>query len=61
VIYLSYDSALELEAQILFAGELDLIEKDELGTIKKDITEIERMLGETDKSYRIQTLESLTP
>jgi hypothetical protein len=29
---------------MLLAGDLDLIEKGELGTIKKDIAEIERML-----------------
>jgi hypothetical protein len=33
-----------LETQILIAGNLDLIEKGELGTLKKDISEIERML-----------------
>jgi hypothetical protein len=33
-----------LETQILLAGDLDLIEKDELSILKKDITEIERML-----------------
>jgi hypothetical protein len=30
--------------QILLAGGLDLIEKGELSTLKKDISEIERML-----------------
>jgi len=29
--------------QVLLAGDLDLIEKGELGTLKKDISEIERM------------------
>jgi hypothetical protein len=33
-----------LETQILIAGDLDVIEKGELGTLKKDISEIERML-----------------
>ena len=33
-----------LETQILLVGNLDLIEKGELGTLKKDIAEIERML-----------------
>ncbi len=32
------------ERRILLAGDLDLIEKAELGTLKKDIAEIERML-----------------
>ena len=40
----SYGSFCELETQILLAGGLDLIEKSEFGTIKKDIAEIERML-----------------
>ena len=31
----------ELETQILLAGDLDLIEKSELGTLNKDIAEIE--------------------
>ena len=30
--------------QILLAGDLDLIEKGELGTLNKDIAKIERML-----------------
>jgi hypothetical protein len=30
--------------QILLAGDLDLIDKGELGTLKRDIAEIERML-----------------
>jgi len=33
-----------LKTQILLARDLDLIEKGELGTLKKDIVEIERML-----------------
>jgi len=33
-----------LETQILLAGDLDLIEKSELGRLNKDIAEIERML-----------------
>jgi len=32
------------ETHILLAGNLDLIEKGELGTLQKDIAEIERML-----------------
>jgi len=37
-------SVCELETQILLTGDLDLIEKSELGTQKKGITEIEKML-----------------
>jgi len=39
-----------LETQILLAGDLDLIEKGELGTLKKDMAEIERMLKTLIKS-----------
>ena len=48
--YISYGSVCELETQILLAGDLDLIEKGELGTLKKDIAEIERMLKALIKS-----------
>jgi len=39
-----------LETQILLAGDLDLIEKSELGALKKDIAEIERILKALIKS-----------
>ncbi|MBW2201654.1 MAG: four helix bundle protein, partial [Deltaproteobacteria bacterium] len=39
MLYISYGSVCELETQILLAGDLDLIEKSELGTLKKDIAE----------------------
>ena len=42
--YISYGSVCELETQILLAGDLGYILKGELGTAKKDIAEIERML-----------------
>ena len=35
MLYISYGSVCELETQILLAGDLDLIKKDELGTLKK--------------------------
>ena len=44
MLYISYGSVCELETQILLAGDLDLIENGELGTLEKDIAEIERML-----------------
>jgi len=44
MLYISYGSVCELETQILLAGDLDLIEKDELSKLYKDIAEIERML-----------------
>ena len=40
----------ELETQILLVGDLDLIEKGELSTLNKDISEIERMLKALIKS-----------
>ena len=39
MLYISYGSVCELETQILLAGDLDLIEKGELGKLKKDIAE----------------------
>ena len=44
MLYISYGSVCELETQILWAGDLGYIEKGELGTAKKDIAEVERML-----------------
>jgi hypothetical protein len=39
MLYISYGSICELETQILLAGDLDLIEKGELGTLKKMISQ----------------------
>ena len=50
MFYISYGSVCELETQILLAGDLDLIEKSELGKLKKDIAEVERMLKALIKS-----------
>jgi four helix bundle protein len=50
MLYISYGSVCELETQILLAGDLGLIEKRELGTLKEDIAEIERMLKALIKS-----------
>jgi len=50
MLYISYGSVCELETQILLAGGLNLIAKGEWGTLKKDITEIERMLKALIKS-----------
>ena len=50
MLYISYGSVCELETQVLLAGDLDLIEKGEWGTLIKDITEIERMLKALIKS-----------
>ena len=51
MLYISYGSVCELETQILLAGDLDLIEKSELGKLKKDIAEVERMLKALIKSF----------
>ncbi len=50
MLYISYCLVCELEAQILLAGVLGFIEKGELGTAKKDIAKIERMLKALIKS-----------
>ncbi len=42
--------------EILLTGDLDLIEKGELGTLKKDIAEIERMLKALIKSLENKPL-----
>ena len=56
MLYISYGSVCELETQILLAGDLDLIEKSELGALKKDIAEIERMLTALIKSLENKPL-----
>ena len=50
MLYISYGSVCELETQILLAGDLELIEKEEMGPLIKDIAEIERMLKALIKS-----------
>jgi four helix bundle protein len=56
MLYISYGSVCELETQILLAGDLGLIEKSELGTLKKDTAEIERMLKALIKSLENKPL-----
>jgi four helix bundle protein len=56
MLYISYGSVCELETQVLLAGDLGFIEKGELGTIKKDIAEIERMLKALIKSLENKPL-----
>ena len=50
MLYISYGSVCELETQILLAGDLGFIEKGKLGTVKKEIAEIERMVKALIKS-----------
>jgi four helix bundle protein len=57
MLYISYGSVCELETQVLLAGDLDLIEKGELGTLNKDIAEIERMLKALIKSLENKHLD----
>ncbi len=61
MLYLSYGSVCELETQILLAGDLDLIEKGELGTPKKRHSRNRKNVKSADKVFRKQTLESLIP
>ncbi len=50
MLYISYGSVCELQTQILLAGDLGFMEKGELGTVKIDLAEIERMLKALIKS-----------
>ena len=59
MLYISYGLVCELETQILLAGDLGFIEKGELGTTKKGRNR--KDVKSTDKIFRKQTLESLTP
>jgi len=59
MLYISYGSVCELETQILLAGDLDLIEKGELGTLKTVLAEIERMLKALIKSLENKPLNPL--
>ena len=54
--YISYGSVCELETQIVWAGDLDFIEKGERGILKKDIAEIEKMLNALIKSFEKEPL-----
>jgi four helix bundle protein len=56
MLYISYGSVCELETQILLAGDLDLIEKGELGALNKDIAKIERMLKALTKALENKPL-----
>ena len=56
MFYISYGSVCELETQILLAGDLDLIEKIEWGILKKDLSEIERILKALIKSLENKPL-----
>ena len=58
MLYISYGSVCELETQTLLAGDLDLIKKGELGTLKKDIAEIEKMLKALIKSLENKPLNA---
>ena len=57
MLYISYGSVCELETQILLAGDLGFIEKGELGAIKEDIAEIERMSKALIKSLENKPLD----
>ncbi len=61
MLYISYGSVCELETYILLAGDLDLIEKGELGTAKKRHSRNRKNVKSADKVFRKQTLEPLAP
>ncbi len=50
MLYISYGSVCELETQILLAGDLGFIEKDDRDPLSTDIDEVERMLKALIKS-----------
>ncbi len=52
MLYISYGSICELETQILLAGDLGFIEKDDLNLLSKDINEVERMPKALIKSLK---------
>jgi hypothetical protein len=52
MLYISYGSVCELETQILLAGDLDLIEKGELGTLKKRHRRNRKNVKGADKVFR---------
>jgi len=56
-LYISYGSICELETQILLAGDLDLIDSDELNSVNMDIAEVERMLKALIKSLETKHLD----
>jgi len=56
MLYISYGSVCELETQILLAGDLGFIVKDELCLLIKDIAETERMLKALIKSLENKPL-----
>lgn len=43
-LYIAYGSICELETQILLSGDLGYIKTENLGKLKKDIGDVERML-----------------
>ncbi|MBW1993346.1 MAG: four helix bundle protein [Deltaproteobacteria bacterium] len=56
LLYISYGSVCELETQILLAGDLGYIKKDDLDKVKEGIGEIERMLKALIKSLENKPL-----
>jgi len=56
MLYISYGSVCELETQMLLAGDLDLIGKGEMDTIKNEIADVERMLKALIKSLENKPL-----
>jgi len=49
-LYIAYGSSCELETQILLSGDLGYINKEGMGKLQKEISEVERMLKALIKS-----------
>ena len=56
MLYISYGSVCELETQVLLAGDLGFIAKDELSKLNEEIAAIERMLKALIKSLETKCL-----
>ena len=54
MLCISYGSICELETQILLAGDLGFVEKEESDLVKQHIAEIERMLKALIKTLELK-------
>lgn len=52
MLYISYGSVCELETQILLAGDLGLIEKGDLGKVKRGYRRDRKNVKSADKVFR---------
>ena len=56
-LYIAYGSVCELETQVMILGDLCYVEKEELGELKGDIGDVERMLKALIKSLESKHLD----